>query len=68
MQGNIDILMISETKLDKCLPPGQFLLHGYSVPFSSDEDGNRVGILLFIREDIPSKLLPMNNNIEGFFV
>ena len=60
--------MISETKLDKFLPPGQFLLHGYSVPFSSDEDGNRVGILLFIREDIPSKLLPMNNNIKGFFV
>ena len=68
MQGNIDILMISETKLDKCLPPGQFLLHGYSVPFSSDKDGNHVGILLFIREDIPLKLLPINNNIKGFFV
>ena len=60
--------MISETKFDERFPPGQFLLAGYSVPFRSDRDGNGVGILLFISEDIPSKLLPMNNNIEGFLV
>ena len=60
--------MISETKLDKSFPPGQFLLDGYSVPFRSGRDRNGGGILLFIREDIPSKLFPMNNNIEGFFV
>ena len=41
---------------------------GYSVPFGPDRDGNGSGILLFIREDIPSKLLPVNNGIEGFFV
>ena len=67
-QGNIDILMISERKLDESFPLDQFLLDGYSVPFCSDRDGNGGGILLFIREDIPSKLLLMNNNIEGFFV
>ena len=60
--------MISDTKLDESFPPGQFLLCTYSVPFRSDRDGNGGGILSFIREDIPSKLLPMNNNIEGFFV
>ena len=68
VQGNIDILMISETKLDESFPPGQLLLDGYTAPFRSDRDGNGGGILLFIREDIPSKLLPMNNDIEGFFV
>ena len=68
VQGNIDIPMISETKHDESFPLGQFLLDGYSVPFRSDRDGNGGGILLFIREDIPSKLLPMNNNTEGFFV
>ena len=41
---------------------------GYSAPFGPDRDGNGGGILLFIREDIPSKLLPVNNGIEGFFV
>ena len=66
VQGNIDILMISETKLDESFPPGQFLFDGYSV--RSERDRNGGGILLFIREDIPWEPLPMNNNIEGFFV
>ena len=68
VQGNIDILlMISETKPDKSFPPGQFLLGGYSVPFRSYRDRNGGGILLLIRDNIPSKLLPMNRNIEGFY-
>ena len=48
VQGNIDILMISETKLDESFPLVQFLLDGYSAPFRSDRDGNSGGILLFI--------------------
>ena len=68
VKGNIDILMISETKLDESFPVGQFLMDGYSVPYRLDRDGNGGGILLYIREDIPSKLLSINRNIEGFFV
>ena len=64
--GNTDIFMISETKLDESFPPAQFSLDGYSVLFRSDRNGNDVGILLFIRGGIPSKLLPTNNNIDGF--
>ena len=56
--------MISETKLDESFPSGQFLLDGYSVPFRFDRNGNGGGILLYIR----SKLLSMNENIQGFFV
>ena len=68
VKGNIDILMISETKLDESFPVGQFLMDGYSVPYRLDRDRNGGGILLYIREDIPSKLLSINRNIEGFFV
>ena len=60
--------MISETKLDERFPPSQFFLDGYSVPFRFDRNGNGGGILLYIRDDLPSKLLSMNKNIEGFFV
>ena len=68
VKGNTDILIISETKLDESPPPpGQFLLDGYSIPFRFDRNGNGGGILLYIREDILSKLLPMNKN-SGFFV
>ena len=68
VQVIIDILMISETKLDESFPPVQFLLDGYCDPFRFDRDGNGGGILLYIRDDIPSKLLSKNKNIEGFFV
>ena len=60
--------MISEKKLDESFPVVQFLMDGYSVPYRLDGDGNGGGILLYIRQDIPSKLLSINRNIEGFFV
>ena len=68
VEGNIDILMISETKLDESFPPSQFFLDGYSVLFRFDRNGNGGGILLYIRDNLPSKLLSLNKNIEGFFV
>ena len=37
VKGYIDILMISETKLDESFPIGQFLIDGYSVPFRFDK-------------------------------
>ena len=68
VKGNIDILMISETKLDESFPPSQFFLDGYSVPFRLDRNGNDRGILLYIRDDLLSKLLSMSKNTEGFFL
>ena len=70
VQRDIDILMILVIKLGESFAPGQLLLDCYSVSFRSDRDGNGGAILLFlfIREDIPSKLLPINKNIEGFLV
>ena len=61
--------MISETKIDANFPIGQYLLNGYSTPFRLDRNAHRGGILLYVREDIPSKLLLLEENpIEGFFV
>ena len=59
--------MISETKLGKSFLIGQFLMDGNSVPYRFDRNGNGGGILLYIREDIPSKILSINQNIECFF-
>ena len=59
--------MISNTKLDENFPVGQFLRDGYNVLFRFDRNGNGGGILLYIREDIPLKLLSIYQDIEGFF-
>ena len=55
--GNIDILMVSETKLDNSFPVSQFLIDGYTSPFRIDRDNNGGGIMLFVREYIPCKHL-----------
>ena len=69
IQDNIDILMISETKIDASFLIGQFLLNGYRTPFRLDRNAHGGGILLYVREDLPLKLLLVEENlIEGFFV
>ena len=68
VKGNIDILVISETKLDESFAVGQFSIDGYSVPFRFDRNGNSAGIFLYIREDIPSKLSSIYQDIEGLSV
>ena len=69
IQDNIDMLMISETIIDASFPIGQFLLNGCSTPFRLDRNAHGGGILLYVREDIPSKLLRQEENlVESFFV
>ena len=51
---NIDILMVSETKLDSSFLQIQLRREGYAHPFRYSHGG---GILLFIREDIPTKII-----------
>ena len=68
IQDNIDILMICETKIDASFPIGQFLLSGYSTSFRLDRNAHGGGILLYVREDIPSKLLLVEETLIKSFL
>ena len=57
VRGNVDVLMVSETKKDDSFLFGYFLIHGFSPPYRLDRDSKGGGIILYIREDIPSNLL-----------
>ena len=57
IKDKIDIFLISETKLYSSFPSGQFVVKGYSTPFRSDRNQNGGGLLLYVREDIPCKIL-----------
>ena len=65
---NVDILLICETKLDSSFPRAQFHIHGFREPYRFDRNGKGGGILLYIRDDIPSKLIESKMTIEGLFV
>ena len=57
VSNNIDVLLISETKIDNAFPWSQFFVPGYSVPFRLDRTGNGGGIILYVKEYIPCRML-----------
>ena len=66
-----DILFISETKLDSSFPVNQFLIDGLTPPYRLGRNANGGGIMLYVRQDIASKLLSNNDQdseIENIFV
>ena len=54
----VDILVLSETKLDSTFPSIQFLINGFSVPHRLDQNNKGNGILLYVRDKII--VLPLN--------
>ena len=56
--------MISETKLDDSFPTAQFLIKGFSAPYRFDRNSKGGGLLLYIREDIPSKILTYSSKCD----
>ena len=49
VQGKLDILLVSETKVDPSFPSSQFAIKGFSVPFQLDRNSSGGGIMLFVR-------------------
>ena len=63
--------MVTETKLDDSYPTSQFFIEGFCKPYRMDRNKHGGGILIYIREDIPSKQLSKHNftkHIEGMFI
>ena len=70
-RGNVDIFVITETKLDSTFPTSQFLIESYSEPYRFDRNRNGGGVLIYVPEDIQSKPLmghKLPHDIEGIFV
>ena len=57
IKNEIDVFMISETKIDNSFPICQFTMTGYSIPFRLYRTSHRGGILLFVRKDMPCKII-----------
>ena len=52
VKGTVDILVISETKLDASFPLSQFCIDDYKKPFRLDRNSHEGGLIVFVREDI----------------
>ena len=68
---NLDMLMISETKLDESFPVSQFLIPAFENPNRLDRSSSGGGIMPYIRQAIPFKLLKssgLSANAEALLV
>ena len=57
VKGKVDILILTETKLDHSFPTAQFYIEGYKCPYRQDRNINGGGVLIYVRVDIPSREL-----------
>ena len=55
MGDNIDILLLSETKLCGSFPNSQFLMDGFQVPYRADRDDKGGGLLFYVKDNIPCR-------------
>ena len=70
VKGNLDICVITETKIDSSFSWKQFDIEGYTqYRFNRDCLGR--GVIIYIREDIPYRELknhPQSIHLEGIFL
>ena len=71
MPKYVNVLVITETKLDDTFLKSQFLVIGFSVPYRLDQNRNGGGIMIFICDGVPRRLLTKHvfaDDIESFFI
>ena len=71
VKGNLDVIIIIETKIDDSFPSTQFEIPDYCGPYRCDRNQHGGGIMVFIKSSIPStelkKFKPVKN-LEGIFI
>ena len=71
VKDNVDLLMISETKVDDTYPTTQFKIDGYSKPIRLDRNRHGGGIMIFTRDDLTCHKLNSHNlpsDVECIFM
>ena len=71
LEVSITLLVVGETKLDDSFPQNQFKISGFSLPYRLDRNRNEDGVMISVREELPSKGLLQHifpNDIEALVI
>ena len=49
----IDVLVVTETKIDASYPTSQFEINGFGIPFRLDRYKRVGGVMIYVREHLP---------------
>ena len=64
VSGYFDVIIVTETKLDDSFPKPQFCMDGFSILYRLDRNRNGGGLMIYVRDDITSKMLSKHNLLE----
>ena len=63
------LLLFQKLKQTKHFQQDRFTLTDiHPTPYRLDQNCNGGGIMIYVREDMPSRLTEINNSIEGIFI
>ena len=68
IQGKLDILLVSETKIDIYFPSGQFIIPGFATPYRFDRNRKGGGLLFCLREVVARLFLQSSKNLFSDFL
>ena len=68
LNWNVDVIMISETKMVETVSAGKFHIGDNTCPYRQDWNFNWGGIVIHVRENFSSKLFVIITSIEGIFI
>ena len=71
IRDKLDILVITETKLDKSFTSSQFQIDGFTNPFRLDRDKHGGGVMIFVKSHLTVREIPFGNkpnDIEVIFL
>ena len=71
IKDKVHILVCTETKLDDFFTDAKFSIVGFKAPVRLDRTASGGGIIVYIRDSIPSKFLgnlPSDEDSEGLFI
>ena len=71
IRDKLDILVLCETKLDASFIERQFFLTGFKKPYRLDRNKDGGGVMVYVRDDIPSVELKKHTfsiKMEAIFV
>ena len=68
IENNIGILIVTETKIDSNFSSSQFMTEGFSMPFRFDRNRCGGGVIVYVRDDIPSEQLTKHKLPDVFLL
>ena len=71
VSGLFNIVTVTGTKLDSSFPEGKICIEVFPITYKVGRNGNGWGLMIYVRDDIPSKMLikhSFSENIKTAFI